>query len=297
MRKWLAPKSSERRYGRVMRATVAELKAEFLRRLGELPKFKPFIVGIEPNDELQIPITLKKESDDISALIFGMLAWWQIRQTDHIVTVRELFNTVNAFNDDQFRAVVKSLVKIDLPPSQSRPYVFGQNVSSVPDLINKLGDTADIFRQEPYIDGVKTNWEETQSTYLDKTVKSTLWDAELILRNALVSASVLANVANVLTGKFNKVSNSANRFAEDEINKLNGRLTEDRAKSVGSDSYIWNTQRDERVRGDPTGLYPNSVPSHYARDNEIFNWGNPPEGGHPGEAYGCRCYATINLAK
>lgn len=44
--------------------------------------------------------------------------------------------------------------------------------------------------------------------------------------------------------------------------------------------YIWRTQRDGDVR-----------PSHAANEGRIFSWNNPPPTGHPGEDYGCRCYA------
>ncbi len=44
--------------------------------------------------------------------------------------------------------------------------------------------------------------------------------------------------------------------------------------------YIWRTQRDGRVR-----------PSHQENDGKIFAWDEPPPTGHPGEDYGCRCWA------
>ena len=45
--------------------------------------------------------------------------------------------------------------------------------------------------------------------------------------------------------------------------------------------YIWNTRQDSKVRSE-----------HAERHGYIFEWDNPPEGGHPGEAPGCRCWAT-----
>ena len=53
--------------------------------------------------------------------------------------------------------------------------------------------------------------------------------------------------------------------------------TEDGKKSG---KYIWHTVGDNRVRS-----------SHAARDGQEFDWEDPPEGGHPGEAPGCRCTA------
>lgn len=44
--------------------------------------------------------------------------------------------------------------------------------------------------------------------------------------------------------------------------------------------YIWRTQKDGKVRR-----------AHAAREGKKFYWSNPPEGGHPGEDFGCRCWA------
>ncbi|MCI5048814.1 MAG: minor capsid protein [Rickettsiales bacterium] len=50
--------------------------------------------------------------------------------------------------------------------------------------------------------------------------------------------------------------------------------------------YIWRTRGDGKVRG-----------SHAANDGKIFSWDNPPETGHPGEDYGCRCIAEPYVAE
>ena len=44
--------------------------------------------------------------------------------------------------------------------------------------------------------------------------------------------------------------------------------------------YIWRTSGDNKVRA-----------SHAANNGKIFAWDNPPETGHPGEDYNCRCTA------
>ena len=44
--------------------------------------------------------------------------------------------------------------------------------------------------------------------------------------------------------------------------------------------YVWYTRGDEKVRD-----------THAERQGMVFSWDNPPEGGHPGEDYGCRCLA------
>lgn len=48
--------------------------------------------------------------------------------------------------------------------------------------------------------------------------------------------------------------------------------------------YIWRSRRDRHTR-----------PTHRARDGQVFSWDNPPDGGHPGEDYNCRCRAEPYL--
>ena len=61
---------------------------------------------------------------------------------------------------------------------------------------------------------------------------------------------------------------------------LLGYLNQAQQMAMGIDFYVWSTQHDARVRAD-----------HAERDDEIFRWDNPPEGGHPSQDFGCRCYA------
>lgn len=89
----------------------------------------------------------------------------------------------------------------------------------------------------------------------------------------------------------------ARRIAVDQVLKFNGNLTELRQRQIGVTRYIWRTARDQRVRGNPAGKYPNARPSHWALEGEEFKWDEPPESGtngerlHPGQPILCRCYA------
>lgn len=64
-----------------------------------------------------------------------------------------------------------------------------------------------------------------------------------------------------------------------------GRINAERQQALGIDRYIWRSRDDDRVRD-----------LHAAHDDEVYFWDEPPEGGHPGEAYGCRCVAEPVLA-
>ncbi len=65
-------------------------------------------------------------------------------------------------------------------------------------------------------------------------------------------------------------------FPGDETEKaLDGALRE---QERGPDSYVWRSVGDDKTRA-----------AHAARNNRVFAWNDPPEGGHPGEDYNCRC--------
>lgn len=61
---------------------------------------------------------------------------------------------------------------------------------------------------------------------------------------------------------------------------LFGYLNQAQQAAMKIEFYVWTTQHDARVRE-----------AHAERDGKIFRWDDPPEGGHPSQDFGCRCYA------
>lgn len=86
----------------------------------------------------------------------------------------------------------------------------------------------------------------------------------------------------------------AELIARDQIGTLSSKLAQAKQQESGGIGYIWRTSQDERVVGDPGGLYPKGNErhgNHYERDGVFFRWDQPPHDGHPGEAINCRCTA------
>lgn len=105
-----------------------------------------------------------------------------------------------------------------------------------------------------------------------------------------------------LTERLQKIGgiskNRAKFIARDQTAKLTGDLNQLRQADNGIDEYIWRNVGDNRVVGNPGGLYPkgNRVHgNHWDREGKTFSWGSPPEDGHPGHAPNCRCYAAPKL--
>jgi SPP1 gp7 family putative phage head morphogenesis protein len=69
-------------------------------------------------------------------------------------------------------------------------------------------------------------------------------------------------------------------IACDQVGKLNSQLAQLEQMSQGVEVYIWQTMEDSRVRK-----------AHERRNKKPFRWDDPPDDGHPGWAYRCRCTA------
>lgn len=75
-------------------------------------------------------------------------------------------------------------------------------------------------------------------------------------------------------------------IARDQTSKLIGELDRLRQQQIGVDEYDWATSADERVR-----------PTHRSKNGKRFRWDEPPpETGHPGEDYQCRCVARAVIS-
>lgn len=86
----------------------------------------------------------------------------------------------------------------------------------------------------------------------------------------------------------------AELLARDQTSKLTAALNQHRQESIGIDSYIWRTSKDQRVVGNPAGLYPKGNDkhgNHWKREGKVFKWSDPPYDGHPGMAINDRCTA------
>jgi len=83
----------------------------------------------------------------------------------------------------------------------------------------------------------------------------------------------------------------AKTISTDQIGSLNGQIAKKRNEELGVATAKWRTAGDERVRGNPSGLYPNAIPSHFKRNNQTFKWSEGIGGEFPGGPIRCRCFA------
>lgn len=152
----------------------------------------------------------------------------------------------------------------------------------------------------PYFD--HTIADDLVKTHLDNSVRyitKLRQDVETDLANAIARAHATGlpyeraqrNIWGFIDKGVEKVGTKAKLIMRDQISSLNGSLSQDKNQQAGVTHYRWRTVKDARVRGRPGGEYPNARPSHWHREGEVFAWDEPPDGGHPGHAIQCRCWA------
>jgi uncharacterized protein with gpF-like domain len=100
---------------------------------------------------------------------------------------------------------------------------------------------------------------------------------------------------------FNTVKR-ARFIARDQFHKVSATINEHQCRDLGCEGYIWSTSHDERVVGNPSGLYPHGSRmhgDHYKRDGKFFRYDKPPADGHAGLPIACRCIqrGVIDLVK
>ena len=88
-------------------------------------------------------------------------------------------------------------------------------------------------------------------------------------------------------------------IARNELKAFNSELSKKRAENVGIKKAIWRNSQDERVRGNPGGIYPNANQDHWTLEGKEYVVGvglKDPRSGEmiePGEPINCRCVAEF----
>jgi SPP1 gp7 family putative phage head morphogenesis protein len=205
-------------------------------------------------------------SDDITNLINTItLRLDKYFKIDPKIMTYKIANKVSNFNEEQWGKIQTAL--------------FGIN----------------IYAQEKWLEPILKSF-VAENVALIKTIKSKAIDDLIPMINREFKAGILfSDIKKEIQNKYQNTIWNAERIARDQVGKLNSQLTQTRQEDVGIESYIWRGMRDERERGNPTGLFPDAIPSHWDREGKVFKWDSPPEGGHAGYAILCRCYAEPNF--
>jgi SPP1 gp7 family putative phage head morphogenesis protein len=166
----------------------------------------------------------------------------------------------------------------------------------------------DIYTREPWLKDTIDGFEKENASLIRKLADETREDIESIVsrgfrqgKSAATLKKEILNGTDLEPGRFRKTKTRAKLIARDQVNKLNGQLTEMRQTELGITQYIWRTSVDERVRE-----------NHKVMEGKTCRWDNSAvykSGGkwisrssiggvelHPGQDYQCRCYAEADFS-
>lgn len=120
---------------------------------------------------------------------------------------------------------------------------------------------------------------------LIKSVQKQYFDqVETLVKKAAQKGKRWESLADTIQERYGVSESRARLIARDQVSKYNGDLERVRQQRVGIKTYIWRTSKDERVRD-----------THKALEGKSFSWDKPPDVGHPGEDYQCRCTAEPDI--
>lgn len=186
--------------------------------------------------------------------------------------------------------------------------VQGVNQGQFGKFLNQYADGV-FFPREAWLGEVVGAWAATNFTLIKSLSQEYIKRLNSLVGDAVQDGRTWNVVAKDVQGLNNNITKSKSKLlARDQIGKLNGRITERRQQEAGIDQYDWSTSRDERVRGNPLGLYPKAKPSHFIMEGVRCRWDDATvyseDGGrtwkprtgkmpkqHPGQPIQCRCTA------
>ena len=119
-----------------------------------------------------------------------------------------------------------------------------------------------------------------QEALLTQTTAAQIADYTKTLRDLREAGRERAEAAAELRARTRVALSHAEQEAIRVTTATQATFTEVRQVGAGITSYKWVSNTDERTR-----------PEHLARNGQTFLWASPPADGHPGHAYGCRCFA------
>lgn len=139
----------------------------------------------------------------------------------------------------------------------------------------------DVVKSEPQLKPRLQEWEQRNLALIESIPAQFVERLEGRIIDAVQRGMTAKDVTKIVLSVYPLPVKRARLIARDQVGKLNGQLTRMRQEALGVESYRWRGVMDARER-----------PSHVEHEKKVFRWDDPPpETGHPGEDYQCRCHA------
>lgn len=137
-------------------------------------------------------------------------------------------------------------------------------------------------------------WAEENTALITNLAQSYLSKVTTAVNSGFRDGLSWRDISKNIQAETGVAKRRADLIARDQVATMNMQVTKQRAADLEIKQFVWRTMEDQRVRGNPSGLYPKAKPSHYARNGKTYNWsdGAGARDTFPGQAINCRCYAS-----
>lgn len=253
------PKAVEREYIKLLKQLTAELKRDVRENI--LPLLKDAKLTTDSTDDILIALA------NLSAKFANITSF--ANSTSNIIV-----DKIDKSNKQRFLNSVNQSIGVDL---------------------------TDIIQEENLSDLVAL--QKSKNVSLIKSIpQEFIKDIEVIVQNGLADGLRHEAIAKQISGikdinsVFGKLENRVKLIARNEVSTINSSISKKRSENLGITKGIWRTARDERVRGNPSGKYPDSKDNHWALEGVEFDLSKgakDPRSGKmifPGQPINCRCY-------
>jgi len=157
-------------------------------------------------------------------------------------------------------------------------------------------EIAEDYYQDDMYQTTMDEWTDEHAKSMPETVTNLTDKIQEIIQEGYRAGKSVTDIQKEVQEAYRQAKGgNANKWSE-SIPYLNSQLNKITQEDAGVKQYVWTTRRDARVR-----------PCHRALDGRTIWWDDPPvqwyetksrgrvytgQRAHPGESYGCRCYAV-----
>jgi hypothetical protein len=286
----------------------------------KVPK-RIYPIAIEHSYAVSIQNDMKAITVKILSRIEGRLPTW-IRLSDSIAVLHDGARRFDALDDELEQLLVEIEKEIALL------FAVGYDIGLVIDYVASVAERVFAFekgmwgKQVSVVLGTPLGtanswWPAAKRLWVNENhrlIKSLAQEYVTKLNTTLLTGFQSGWTFEEMVDGIQKLSDSitgyrARLIARDQVGKLQYAITRSQFEEIGVDGYLWTSARDERVRGNPRGIYRRAVPSHWEIDGKLCKLSDPTvyseDGGrtwvprtrlmpevHPGQAILCRCVCT-----
>jgi len=292
--KWVAT------YERRLRVGVM---AEIRRAL--LAEVRPVLKQLEREEREALAAKKRGDQSDKAARILAALTRAAIRVRAAAIHVLDIGTAVAANATNGARLATQRALNgapSPLTPAQAaHNRALGLEVPSASTVAIRAIDIGATEAQRAALSA----WSAEQSALVSSIPRESLSALSRLVAEHVREGTEVRTIAKMIEERFAIDDRRAALIARTEVAKLNSRVAQDAMQRAGATEFVWRNVQDERVRGNPNGLYPNPtktgriVEDHWTLEGQTFRFDDPPVVDEangiralPGTRPNCRCIAV-----